>query len=565
MKTSFRPLIVALAAISAPTASWAIIVPPIAPTPLTQWDLHADTLCVPARDKHGTSAVLGKFQNFNPPVLAQKGRGLLAFRGTLQPGVAPSGVTISSLNNDGVWGNGGPFSQNVAPPSFSPVWNILQEGDSLKAPFPNYLYGNGAGVLSVANLQVNASGHTIGAANTTAPGGRAYWVDNCGLSEFAVAQNPAGIAPWLMLNLPVQDERNSRYAGWARRNFTPSGTMSFSPAGFFTPPLSPLTAAPVTFATTPAPALGHVGNFQPHSARPGSPSISAMGEIASFAIDQFAVPAMSRNHIVLDQNPTQTIIVRQGDPSPIALERFGVIHPSLMANCDGGNLPTVAWQQATMLTGAFAPIPLSTSLWVWNNAVRTQLARVNTPAPDLPGFTITSFYALHASQNLTGGPATSYVTYGCRVQGLGGIRKAIYAVDVTAGVVGTPHLVATNVPGVSNTLPALSAATTILDFADFFSTNMQGEVLINAQLAVAPAGQDRVLLVAKPSNNWALSCRAQTGMVTTQTACGFLRLNSFQLATPEQGTHSRGQAMNAGGEIGFRAGVTSTTAPRRYP
>ncbi len=488
--------------------------------------------------------MLGKFASFEPPVLAQDKPMIFAYKAKLQPGALTSGLVIGVNNDEGIWGNGGPVSQGG--PAVLRAWNIVQEGDQVSTAFPNTLYGN-AGSLSVRALQVNGPGTTMATLNTTAPG-KAYMVDNCCHQPLALS---GAAMPFADLNTAVLDSFNLRYGGWARRmagGVSQSGTLHWSPTAPFTPPCTPHPLGQMTW--TGMAAVPGAGVFQAEPPRPASPSISASGSLVSFSVDSM-LPAAKAQHLRHDIAGVQSVVVRRRDPSGVAtLPHFGLFHPSLMANCDGAN-PTVAWQMTNM-TGpgpTWTVIPLSNSLWAKNSGAHILVQKQGNPAPDIPGATITGFYSLHVAEDLTG-VADAFVIYGVNLSLPG--RRAVYAARINAGAISPPTLVITDAPGISSVLPAISPATTVGTMTPFFSTNSQGDVLIKATLAAAPAGQTQVLLTAKAATGWALECRAQSGIVFNNHCSGPIRLANFQLTNPEQGCFSRGQALNAFGQMGVR-------------
>lgn len=519
----------------------AVVTPPVAPVPF-QWKCIADT-CTTALGPCTSPGPLARFVNFNPPVMPQYDGPLCAFKAWIQPG-----GTINASNDEGVWSNGPDWITGT----FSCVPNnIVREGSAV--PFSANTFGV-SNALTVQNLQMGAGGVTMCTTNTSAVSGKVAVMENCCLQN--LGESPS--SSLIDIRPPVMDLANRNIGMWKRAVGGSSGVEHGALPGLIMPPCTP----PVNAWWS-----GFAAAWAPNQlARVGSPSISEQGWIALYGRDN-TMPLAARNHIrVVDPAGVPAIVVRQSWPCPVvpgwlpAGSRFGIIHSQLQANTDfrttaGSVSNLVAWQMETM-TGPGPSTVNFDSLWCRQSGVFNCLAYESEPAIDIPGRTIVNFHSLHAIAQ-QGVVNSSWVFWGARLSpGLG--MYAVYGCLVTGGVKGPVNLIATDVPGITPVNTLMSGAQNITNLAPFFSVNAQGDVLLKATCAGAPAGQRQILATAKAAASHALSVRAQSGMPLTTLNCGNVMISNFQLATPDQGTYSRGQALSG---VGMAAAKILFTAP----
>lgn len=520
-------------ALTASSAAHAAVTPVALPAPW-QWRCIADT-CTTAIGPCATPAPLTRFVNFNPPVMPQYDGPICAFKAWIQPGTLTTGLVINPSNDEGVWSNGPDWASGA----FTGLTNnIVREGD----PVPSSLNTFGiANSLSVQNLQMAAGGVTMCMNNTSAPGGKVAVLENCCLQNLGESPTSA----LMDIRPPVIDMANRNIGMWKRMVGGSSGVEHGALPGFIMPPcIPPVNAWWSGFAATWAPN---------QIARVGSPSISEQGTIALYGRD-ITAPVAARNHLrVVDPSGTPTVVVRQTwgcPPVPGLLpagSRFGIIHTMLQANSDDRTLtssPTdlVAWQMDTMT----APGPVTVNqdtLWCKQSGVFNCLAYQTQAAPFIPGRIINGFHALHAIAQ-PGVTNSSWVVWGVKLSpGVG--QYAIYTSLVTGGVMGPIDLIATDVPGITPVDTLTAGMQNITAMAPYFSVNAMGDVLFKATCAGAPAGQRQVLVTASSFAGHARSVRAQSSLPVMTLNCGMATITNFQLATPEQGTYSRGQALSA--------------------
>lgn len=518
--------------LTAATALHAAITP-IAPPQQYQWRCVADT-CTVALGPCAAPNPLTRFVNFNPPVMPQYDAPLVAFKAWIQPATLTTGLVVNASNDEGVWSTGPAWTAGAL---MGPTHNILREGDPVPASGNTFGFAN---ALNVQNLQMASGGVTMCMTNTSAPAGKVAVLENCCLQNLGESPSTA----FMDIRPPVIDMANRNIGMWKRAVGGVSGVEHGALPGFIMPPCTP----PVNAWWS-----GFSPMWAPNQlARVGSPSISEQGTIALYGRDNF-LPATQRNHLrVVDPAGVPTVVVRQGWASPAvpgllpAGSRFGVIHTQLQANSDDRTIasaPTdlVAWQMDSMI----APGPVTVNqdtLWCKQSGVFNCLAYQSQNAPFIPGRTITGFYALHAiaQQGVTN---SSHVVWGVRLSpGIG--QVAIYTSLVTGGVMGPIDLIATDVPGITPVNTLTAGMQNITTLAPFFSVNARGDVLFKATCAGAPAGQRQILVTASAAVGHARSVRAQSGLPLPTLNCGMAVASNFQLATPEQGTYSRGQALN---------------------
>jgi hypothetical protein len=489
------------------------------------------------------------FLKFDPPVITEFDRSL-AFKGWLTL-TAP----VTAADDEGVWSTA-PMLRLGGTPHIPSL--VLREGAPVPAPVPPpVLAASGAtfgsvGLLKVDNLQSEFADWTICATNTS-------------LGKVAIANNDAlynigESGPGLLLSdLRPPVAAGFQLAGhlsmWKRNPATSKSALqriaSGSPA---TPPSPPIAVGWDTNPPSGSPLSCAGFAYKPNQpARVGSPAISEAGWVAAYAQDTPGV-GVSPNHLQL-RNTTlgaAGVIVRQGDPAPVVLgftaagAKFGIIHNQLLATSDsltaGGEL--VAWQMQTMLAPALA----KTSLWCKNVGVFNCLAFQNQNAPDLGvGDKITSFYALHAVPDISN-PGGHLIIWGAMINGN---RVAIYRTLIDAsGFMVPAQLIATTVPGYTPVDLFVGGTLDMTSIDRFFSVNVHGSVLFKARVgAPAPAASRNILVTAQvafaPSLPHLRQVRAQSGIGGTAGLPGGIAPTNFQLATPEQGSHSRGQAIGS--------------------
>jgi len=530
IRKSSTSLVLALTAASSVHA----VVTPFTFPQQFQWKCIADT-CTQARGSCSTGIPLTNFASFSPPIMAQYDAPLVAFKAWITPGTTTTGLTITGANDEGVWSNGPDFISGA----FTCLPNnILLEGDPVPASANTFGISNS---LTVRNLQMAAGGVTMCMTNTSIPGGKVAVLENCCLQN--LGESPT--ATLMDIRPPVIDMPNRNIGMWKRAVGGVSGVEHGGLPGMIMPPCIP----PVNAWWS-----GFSPMWAPNQlARIGSPSISEMGTIALYGRDNW-LPATERNHIrVVDPSGTPAIVVRQAWPCPPVPgflppgSSFGIIHTALQANSDDRTItsvPTdlVAWQMDTMTAPGPSTVT-SDSLWCKQSGVYNHLAYQTESAPDIPGRTLTGFYALHTIA-VPGVTNASFVFWGARLSPGPGFY-AIYGTRVLGGVKGPTLLIATDVPGITPVDTIMSGVQNITAMAPFFSVNARGDVLFKATCAGAPVGHRQVLVTAHASGGHARSVRSQSGMALPTLNCGIGVISNFQLATPDQGTYSRGQAYNA--------------------
>lgn len=516
-----------------PAMSHAAILPSIPAVPMT-WTNIAES-GTPALDRFPMSTTLGLFTDFEPPVIAQYGTPMCAFKGYLNTPPA---------RDEGVWSNGA-FMTSSGFINYTPT-NVLIEGSPV--PTSGNLFG--AMTLPVVNLQITSNGCCTLATKTNLSGRVAIYDNNTCLQSLGETPAIADLRP------PVIDNNGDNLAMWKQLGPLASrgvehGAMS---GGFFPPCASPL----VNWYSGASAAPPDPGNQVP---RVGSPSISQVGWTALYARDTFS-PAAQRNHIrVVSPTALSTVIVRENQAtgivvpmvSPTASAKFGTIHTQLLANTNSLNtggvtgIDLVAWQMQNMRTSAGVLIPIK-SLWCKQAGNFMCLGYESQPAPDFPAGsrTIKSFYALHAA-GIAGMPFDSWVVWGVQ---LDSYKYAIYCSRVTAGAIVSTDLLATDDTSTTTRTPVdplfgpLVRDITTLD--RFFSVSANGDIVFKATCLGSPAGKRRMIVTARPPFH-ERCVRAQSGVTPMNTTPVFA--SNFQLAQPEQGTFSRGQAINVLGAV----------------
>jgi hypothetical protein len=506
------------------------------PSPFTTWTPVVDN--GPSTIPHGPgpsspAPLPHLFRNFDAPVMDQYSLNV-AFKARLR-----LIGTVTPANDEGVWSTGN-FT--------SPDSLVLREGDPT---------GGGSGLtfgfgtsLQIQNLQMAQLGRTICQANTSHSSGTGKTIILDGaFGVGAVQQNlmESPTAVWKDMRPPVINQfLNAGHVDmWAQRPSTPptSGVAHRSFAFNSNNPASFYAGLGWPFASGFA-AGWHV--TQPP--RIGSPSIDYYANTAVFCrdtagpsprhidlVDEFGVHALvaRQNNLGLNANPTTSSYAP-------AAATFGVFHTRLMSNCGpafGTSFPMVAWQMSNMLTGGGA----TASLWCQQGPVNNCLAFVTQTDPHtIESFT--AFHALHAVPNPDSSKINShYVFFGAD---LTGGFYGIYRCEIHGGIVTNFDLLATNKPGITPVNNPIGGICNIVSYSKFFSVNSRGTVFFRAK-TTAPAASDVSLITAEPgTSNHSLVVRAQKGQTFTSASYTGLVSTEFQLAAPEQGTWSRGQAIS---------------------
>ena len=513
------PLVLVLATAPAVHATVTGAVPPVAVTWVNIADTAPSTF---ALDPVGVPIVAPvNFAKFDPPVVSQYSQGL-AFKGWLAAPATPA-------TDEGVWSTA-PKLSSAGTPHIATL--VLREAD----PVPPSMVATFGSPLNVENLQCASNDWTACMTNTS--------LGKVGIGFNSLILHNLGesvTSAWSDIRPPVIT------------NFQTAGAFAIWKRDTSSPPVSGVRHLPIALpatALTPYWDTGFSGTYRPNQPpRIASPSISDGGWVAAYARD-FAGTGAINNHIQLRSatGGPPSVIVRETTPAltPVpsfitAAARFGTIHNNLMANSDSvvAGSELVTWQMQTMRDPLVIP---KTSLWCKHNGTYSCLAYQNQPAPDLPaGNTISSFYALHAVPDFMS-PGDHWIFWGAMI--MPGSKVAIYRTHVST-TAGLPDLIASSVAG---TCPVnlISGGTQNITAIDrYFSVNIHGTVLFKATCALAPAGQRQILVTADVLSFHSRKVRAQSGVATAgvPVAGAFPPASNFQLATPEQGSCSRGQAI----------------------
>jgi hypothetical protein len=195
----------------------------------------------------------------------------------------------------------------------------------------------------------------------------------------------------------------------------------------------------------------------------------------------------------------------------------------------------------SMRNAGGAILPNSASIWCKQNGTFLCLLRKGQPAPSIPGQLIREFISLHAI-DFPGSAGKVYVAVSVELSTKG--KHAIYLFGVQGGVIaaGDDLLLATNVGSITQLAPYSGPADlTALD--PYFSSSTHGDITFSASIAAA-AGMKRVLVTASQTEGFARRVRAQSGVTTFADCSAITRtMTNIFLATPDQGTFSRGQAI----------------------
>ncbi len=522
------------------------------------WIPVVDNAFTPALTSHPAPVPLTRYLSFDPPIMPQYDGKLLAYKARLRLGLAATGVTITAANDEGVWGNGPEYSQ-TGTFSLNPTL-ILQEGNPTGTASSGITYGN-AGSLIINNLQMTLRGDTVFQSNVST-GGKANLHDNCCLQ---IMGQSGATAPFLDLGPPVVDLWGPNVANWFARNpvSTPikSGIMRLTyPTGFMLPPCTPFTASLASFtgsssAVGAMAAIGGVGNFLATPSPIGSPAISERGHVLFYAWDQ-KLPTIKRQHLRMSlAGGGEVILNRRDDLVPFGdlyypLGKLGVYAPKLVCMSDRAGTPSLAaWQMSSMINSSSVTVT-APSLWIQRLLGANVPECIITQGVAAPGTTSTfnTFYEMQTVTDMTGA-GDHWVFFGTNL--LNG-KRAIYVVKVpVAGPFSAPILIATDDTPVGTFVTGVVGGTQrITTLQPWFNVSIRGEVAFIANVAAFPVGAKQVLCTALAATP-APVVRSQTSLIiTTLTGSGFI--TGFDLAKPDQGVFSRGQAINGLGNIAAR-------------
>ena len=550
MKPSFTSRLILLAS-SLAAANQASAVP-------IPWIPVVDNAFTPALTSHPAPVPLTRYLSFDPPIMPQLDGKLLAYKARLRLGATMIGTTITAANDEGVWGNGPEYSQSGTF-SLNPTL-ILQEGTPTGTAVGDPTYGN-AGTLTIKNLQMSLRGDTVFQSNLSS-GGKANLHDNCCL-QIMGKSGPA--APFFDLGAPVIDLWGPNVANWFQRNpaSTPikSGIMRVNyPTGFLLPPCPGFTNSLASFtgspsAVGPMAAPGSVGNFLATPSPIGSPAISERGHVLFYAWDSI-IPAIKRQHLRISLVGGGEQIVNRRNDNILATDlhypsgKLGIYSPKLVCISETTGVPTLAaWQMNSMINSASVTLT-EPSLWMQRLTGLNQpecLVKRGIPAPG----TASTFNTFYEMQTVVDQPGSGvhWIYFGTN---LSSGKRAIYLIKVPAvGPFSAPLLIATDEVGFGTSLtPIIGTPNPISNLQPWFNVSMRGDVAFTANCSALPAGAQQVLCTADVYTP-VPTVRSQTGLpITTLTGSGTIR--GFDLAKPDQGVFSRGQAINGLGNIAAR-------------
>lgn len=541
-----------------PTPSLAPLVP--------VWTPITDTGAVPLDPAGLAIPGAGNFASFQAPVMDQYDP-VCAFTGIFR-----SASPLVTLDNDqGVWSTGNKY---ITGGGFTTATQVLREGDPIP-PGPSGSSGNTFGFmggLDVQALQMAYLGRTICSTNTSAPGDLPYtrvtMIAGAGQPYENLAESPTPFAR--ELGLPVAGEfLNAGHIGnWMKSGIGFGGVRHYSFDYNLNTWHSSDARLAWDWASGPL-ASGGLHANQPQ--RVGSPSIDYYGEQAVYCRD--AAPAPKPYHIdLVDTFGVHHPIMREATSAfnqnpataafapPLPTTRYGIVHTKLMANNSStfstGTVtghPIVAWQMATMA----APVRSVPSLWCQYGPHTYCIAYVGQTDPNT-GKTFKSFQALHVALNSTLGG--QYVIFGAT---LSTNNYGIYRCEIVPGWGGTIDLIATDEPGFNglNCFVPATPARPMKTLDRFFSTNDKGDVAFKARMGAPVLAANQYVLVTANTPNHVLQMRAQSGILAstpTTSSLGGGKADDFQLATPDQGTWSRGQAYNGSGYLAVKIIIGGT-------
>ena len=486
------------------------------------------------------------------------------------------GVFITAANDEGVMTNGAGYSTTGSPSN--PTVPVVTEAAPLG---PNFL-GNGLNSLafgsvlttpSVERLQISSNG--IVACQTFSNNSGNIYREGIATNSGMLSLGAAGVTLPMTARQPgvIDDDCRNIAAREQWSTPIPQIVNRFRFPGSTGLPMNPLPLSTNWFvaSTIGTPLGGSWWLTQGAVARLGSPSISEWGVVAAHCIDNAATPFKRPQIRIEDPSLNQFIVMRQGTPcgpNPIgggSAAHFGVVNSSLMAlnhrGASGNNRDVIAWHMTNMRIFPNSGIINQPSLWcrqaLFPPSYITHGGGV-VPAPGIPLHFFNSFYALHVTDDPTN-TNISKVIFGVNlVPASTPQKRAIYACDISGGVVGPLTLIATNVPGTTPVIPYTLGTDEIATFGTpagtsghFFSVSRVGEVFFKATLGATVSGpvttpaQRQVLVVASPTTGYALQVWAQSGMTSffSLGGGGPYVCTNFTLTQPDQGTYSRGQGI----------------------
>lgn len=516
------------------------------------WTPVADNCGTPAQTQNCPLPVdLQPYLKFDPPVMPQYAK-MMAYKAWIRPGPSLMGTLVTTANDEGVWGTG-PYFASTGTLTTNPPTLILREGDATSTAIGAPTYGN-SGSLAIGNLQMSIRGDTLFQANLSTTGGKASLHDNCCLQIMAQAVTSA----WTDLRPPVVDWTGEKVAEWLWQNNANNGIMRFDYAsGIPLPPCDPNTpswSSNPSLSSTIAP--GGVGLFRPTPAPIGSPTIGERGVTLFYAVDN-AAPVARRPHLRFrTAGVVQGIVNRSRDLVPAGDLRYpggyrlGTYAPKLLCVVDTSAASMLdAWQMSAMITPGGVTV-VEPSLWV------QRVGGINVPecfvkqGDAAPG-TSSTFASFYEMQAVFESPNTlnRWVIFGAN---LTSGARAIYMIKVPqVGALGSLTLVATDDPGVTIVTPITGSPTAITTLQPWFSVDLIGNIVFTANCLGLPVGSQQVLCTASIFAP-APVVQSQQGLTIPTLTSGPAIIRRFDLAKPDQGVLSRGQAINGKGDYAAR-------------
>ncbi|MEI8289013.1 MAG: hypothetical protein WCH99_06030 [Verrucomicrobiota bacterium] len=516
---------------------------------------------VPLADNQGTPALtpncpsptnLQPYLKFDPPVMPPK-TPVLAYKAWLRPGAAITGPVVTVANDEGVWGTG-PELSSSGTISYLPTL-ILREGDATSTAIGAPTYGSG-GTLAINNLQMSMRGDTIFQANLSSVGGKAALHDNCCLQ--IMAQSSGTTPLYADIRPPVIDWSGENVSEWLFYTAADNGISHFGYAAGTLPPCASFTENWLSHSPTMAASPGW-GVFRPTPAPIGSPAIGFNGVTLYYAVDSIATPS-KRPHlrVSLPMGTPQFVLNRSRDLVPATdlyypSGRLGIYSPKLLCVAD----PSIAglwgaWQMSMML---YPTAVVEPSLWVQRSisAAPECFVKRGIAAPGT-GSTFFSFYEMQIVDD-TAGSGARWVFFGANPTS--GAR-AIYVMTIqtaSSSPLGPLTLIATEDVGFGTPLgiapPFIGSSTTITTLQPWFSIDLRGNIAFLASSTGLPAGSQQVLCTASGMTPNPV-VRSQQGLPIATLTSGSAVIRRFDLAKPDQGVISRGQAINGAGYFAAR-------------
>lgn len=540
---------------------------------------EAQLTWVPLADNCGTPALtqfcpsptnLQPYLRFDPPVMPQKAQ-LLAYKAWLRPGLPISGPFVTTANDEGVWGTGPEFSSSGTV-SFSPTL-ILREGDATGTASGAPTYGNGT-ALTINNLQMSVRGDTIFQANLSTIGGKAALHDNCCLQ--IMAQSSGTTPLYTDIRPPVVDWSGEHVSEWLTRTPADNGIRHFGYAAGPLPPCDPFTQNWLSHPTAvlSSVAAGGVDPFLATAAPIGSPAIGVRGVTLYYARDSAAPPAR-RPHlrVSLPLGTPQFVLNRSRDLVPATDlyypggARLGTYSPKLLCVSDLSIAGLWATWQMSMTINSSSVNVVEPSLWVQRSIASAPecFVKQGIPAPGT-GSTFNNFYEMQIVDD-TAGTGARWVFFGAN---LTSGKRAIYVMTIQpapSSPLGPLTLIATDDIGFGTPLtiaaPYIGSPLTfnITTLQPWFSADLRGNIVFLASSTGLPVGARQVLCTASGMSPPPI-VRSQQGLPIPTLTSGLAFIRRFDLAKPDQGVLSRGQAINSAGDFAarilFRYGASGT-------